>query len=318
MTMQSIFEEDKERLLSRISEGTRDTVIRELQAELDRILVTFNDAEPSEAVQTAVSAMMQTARSAVGLLDTEGTPRIYGRREYPSGAGEEDRVKGRRAAAGKKPKPPVHFWLFLGAVVLFLAWTAVSALPLLQTSDGSAYIRIPAGVALAAAMAFAAGSSYHKATGPSGREELHAETAIDPQKACRQLLSVILTMDQAADGIRTSLELQRRRELSQKSAGADPAELELMAQLLEDAYSWREEDEQAEEMCTHLKYYLHQKNIDVVDYEGLEEAGQPASEKEALLRQVWFDMIPAYAPGTIRPALVMQGILLKKGLASNG
>ena len=54
-------------------------------------------------------------------------------------------------------------------------------------------------------------------------------------------------------------------------------------------------------------FYLHRKNIDVVDWTP-DTAGQGA----------WFDMMPAYDSGTFRPALIADGTLLKKGMASAG
>ena len=107
----------------------------------------------------------------------------------------------------------------------------------------------------------------------------------------------------------------------------DENELDLMGQLLEDAYGRRAADETAAELLSQLKFYLHKKQIDVVDFEdrmtyGQREAsGQSASGEDLSIdrdRRSWFDMIPAYAAGTIRPALVRDGKLLKKGLASEG
>ena len=90
---------------------------------------------------------------------------------------------------------------------------------------------------------------------------------------------------------------------------------QLLAQLLEDAYGRRDEDEQAEEEISQIRFYLHGKNIDVVDWPG-EPVGQ--SGGEAAVPAGWFDMMPAYSGGTLRPALVADGTLLKKGLASAG
>ena len=91
----------------------------------------------------------------------------------------------------------------------------------------------------------------------------------------------------------------------------DPAELELLFRLLEDAYGRRGEDEQAEEEISQIRFYLHRKGIEAVDWNG-DADGQNGAEG----RGGWFDMMPAFKSGTIRPALVSDGKLLKKGLAS--
>ena len=49
---------------------------------------------------------------------------------------------------------------------------------------------------------------------------------------------------------------------------------------------------------------LHRQQIEVVDY----------SEENAR----YFDLMPGASAGTIRPALIADGSLLKKGLASKG
>ena len=51
-----------------------------------------------------------------------------------------------------------------------------------------------------------------------------------------------------------------------------------------------------------VKYYLHRHDIEAVDY----------SEKT----ESYFDVMPSSRPGTLRPALVRNGKLLKKGLAA--
>ena len=82
---------------------------------------------------------------------------------------------------------------------------------------------------------------------------------------------------------------------------ADTPQLNLLADLLEQAYTQREE-EWAEEIISEISFYLHRKGIDTLDY-------SPDRSK-------WFDMMPAQSDGTLRPALVEDGVLLKKGLAA--
>ena len=62
--------------------------------------------------------------------------------------------------------------------------------------------------------------------------------------------------------------------------------------------------EYALEKIEEIKYYLHRQQIEVVDY----------SENTAQ----FFDMMPGLHAGTIRPAMVADGKLLRKGVASSG
>ena len=98
----------------------------------------------------------------------------------------------------------------------------------------------------------------------------------------------------------------------------DPAELELLSRLLEDAYGRRGEDEQAEEEISQIRFYLHRKGIEAVDWTGDTERQNGTEGGGAGGRGGWFDMMPAFESGTLRPALVFDGRLLKKGMASAG
>ena len=78
------------------------------------------------------------------------------------------------------------------------------------------------------------------------------------------------------------------------------ADAELFGELLESTYAAG--DENAMEAASAIRFYLHNAKVDVVDYaEGNER---------------WFEFLPAPGQGTIRPALVSGGRLLKKGMAS--
>ena len=79
-------------------------------------------------------------------------------------------------------------------------------------------------------------------------------------------------------------------------------ELELFAGLMEAAAS--RDEEYALEKIGDVKYYLHKNNVDAVDY-------TPDHED-------WFELLPSEEAGTIRPALVSEGRLLVKGLATGG
>ena len=70
------------------------------------------------------------------------------------------------------------------------------------------------------------------------------------------------------------------------------------------AASYSGDPEYALEKIEEIKYYLHRQQIEVVDY----------SEATAQ----YFDLMPGNRAGTIRPALVADGQILKKGLASTG
>jgi len=80
----------------------------------------------------------------------------------------------------------------------------------------------------------------------------------------------------------------------------------LLASLLEAAYAHREDAmaEDAAEMISEIRFYLHGSGVELADY-----APEHAS---------WFELLPAPQTATLRPALIQDGRVIRKGLASAG
>ena len=83
--------------------------------------------------------------------------------------------------------------------------------------------------------------------------------------------------------------------------GLKKEDIQLYSSLLESAYS-QGDDEYAKEIVNDLKFYLHKRKIEVVDYNG--------ENKE------YFERMPGEAMATIRPALLFNKEVLRKGLAT--
>ena len=297
MTLQTIFEQNRERLTSAVSGGDTATAIRLLNAELDRILYTFNDQEENARVREAAGSMIQVAKAACSLADTAGEPKIYGRTEY-----------GTAAQANRKASKWGLLLLILG--LIGAAVTVVGALGLASSAASSAGLPprwlLAALPLLTVVLFFLAGMALRRGkAGP--KETLYAETKLDADLVYHRLLSVILVMDKRLEEVRSSVRLEEKERQKEQASSVDPAELELLSCLLEDAYGRKGEDGQAEEEISQIRFYLHRKNIDVVDW--APDADSPGG---------WFDMMPAFSGGTIRPALAANGVLLKKGVASAG
>lgn len=126
---------------------------------------------------------------------------------------------------------------------------------------------------------------------------------MDGEGIYQALHTAVMVMDKNLDDVRSASEWEVRRK---ENAGDAPAlaseEANLYGSLLEAWYS--KDGDMAMDRLADLKYYLHKKGIDCVDY---------TAEHAA-----WFDLMPSFKEGTLRPALVKDGTLLKKGLASGG
>ena len=298
MSLQSIYEQDKERLVSSLSGKTRVEAVRVMETELDRVLYEFNDSEDNERVRETANALIQTAKAGAGMIDTDGVTRIYGRTDYPGGDGSAD---------GGRKGLPVIFWVLLAlGLAGAVSFAAVFFYTQREAEHTTAWYITAIAPFAAMVLLFIAGLLARKQEIKKD-EKLHAEVLVDPMKVYNHLLAVILVIDKQLEEARSLDTLRERQQERNSENGPDPAELTLLSQLLEDAYARRGSDDQAEETISQIRFYLHQKQIDTIDWSEQEESGRH-----------WFDMIPAYEAGTLRPALVRDGRLMKKGLASEG
>ena len=300
MTLQSIYEQDKERLVSVWSGAEKAAIIKTVESEYDRLLYAFNDQEDDPRVREAASAMIRTAKTSAGLIDTAGVTRIYGHRDYIGGE------KGTERGAGKILR---RFWVLLVLGLLCAVPYVYITYHLLSqvSSEWRWYLLISTPVA-AMILLFVAGICLRREVLPDG-EQMRAEVLTDPMKVYHQVLAVVLMIDKVLEEIRSAGRAEEKQQLREAAGNVDTEELELLSMLLEDAYARRESDEQAAEMISQIRFYLHRRHIDVVDWNGNDSTGA---------RRNWFDMIPAYNAGTIRPAFAAEEKLLKKGLASSG
>ena len=306
MTLQTILEEDREQLMASLSGADAPAAVRALNGELDRMLYSFNDREESARVREAASSMLRTAKAACSMLDSAGETTIYGRTEYGAAPPE----KGKLSKAGL-------LLLLLG--LLAAAVTVAVGLMIASSAQGAALPPrwLLAGVPLLSfAAALCAGLLLRRGK-LKAKETLHAETKIDPSLVYTHLLSAVLVIDKCLEEVRAGDRREEKERRSARIAALDGAELELLSQLLEDAYSRRGQDEQAAEEIAQIGFYLHKKGVDVVDWTG--DAGAlGGGNAAAAAESAWFDMMPAYERGTLRPALIADGKLLKKGMASAG
>lgn len=312
MTLQTILEQNRERLMSAISGADTVSAIRMLNSELDRILYTFNDQEEDTGVRVAANSMVQLAKASCSLVDSAGETKIYGRTEYSQ-------------AAPAKKRVPARVLVLLIVGLIGVAATVVGVQLLATSAAAAAADWRSAGLPprymlavvplLTVAAFFLAGMLLGRGK-DTAKESLHAETKIDSSKIYNHLLSMILVMDKCLEDIRNTARQEEKEHLREQVSAMDPAELELLSQLLENAYGRRGEDGLADEEISLIRFYLHRKNIDVVDWIA-DNLKQNVSEGDGLaIQSAWFDMMPAFRSGTIRPALISDGRLLKKGMAS--
>lgn len=299
MAMIDYLEKDKDKLIAGLTEAkTPEKAGRILEEELDRLLVRYNEQCSSDRGRESSAYMLQTARAAVPMLGATGEPRVW-ESNLASGKGD--------GAVHAAPVP-------LKSRILLLAGIVCGVISVVLPLGVSSLLHI---AALPASIVFMIcgllgmyGAGYFR-SGPAPSAKIErkqmVEVPVDAGKIYRVLRAIVLSVDQTLSDIRASEEWDNTHGTNPALPGGsgepDPAELALFSELLEAACTG--DGEYALEKIEGIRFYLHRRQIEVVDY-SQDTAGM-------------FDVMPSKThSSTIRPALVYQGRLLRKGLATEG
>ena len=289
MKMADLLEKDKEKIIHDLAHaGTPQRAGSVLESALDRLLYTYNEQGAGEEERDAAAFMLGTARMAVPFVDSVGETRVWER--TPEGAGP-----------AKKKFPKI-------ALILLIVGIVCAALSVLMLTDDRLsvlnFLGERTGYLIAAAGAvclFLSGLFTGRPRKIPAKTEQQTELIVDSEKLYRSLRTVILAVDRnLEDVIGKERAAEKDRVLEQ--ALLDKKETDLFSDLLEALYS--EDGDMALSKLGNLKFYLHKKGIDVLDY----------SEENAQM----FDLMPSPERATLRPALAVEGRVLKKGLATGG
>ncbi len=155
-------------------------------------------------------------------------------------------------------------------------------------------------VAAGCLLAFVAGVRFTAV--PKGGQETRTEVNLSGQRVYRCLYGMAVAMDSVLDELQTQATIEKRRRLDAKEGLMDMGLVEMFASLLDEIYAM-DASESKDAMLSAIRYYLHKGNVELLEY-----------NKDDARK---FDVLPGRG-GTMRPAIVQEGKLLKKGLASGG
>lgn len=287
-TMQALLEKDKERFLHNM-DGAKSSSesVRTVEEQLGRILSAYNEEEENERVKNTAAILIESLSSSAGLLDCDGESTIWSKSEYRPGI--------------SKPKRSGWFVFFFLLGFLLLLAAGAGLIYFTDSFPPSNEMIIGLSVlAVAALFLFLAGIFSAKKK-EENRQELYAETIPDGEKTYHILLNSVLTMDRILERVRNEDLLENKKALLEERENLKKEDIRLYSELLESAYG-EGESEYAKQIISDVKFYLHQKKIDVVDYDG--------DNRE------FFELMPSEVNATIRPALVIAKQVLRKGLAA--
>ena len=206
-----------------------------------------------------------------------------------------------RSAGAKSEKPlrPLTLGLLFGSAAMELAVLMGLTLAGGRLSSPIVLIEALLPAALALGGAYWAGLSHARPDKAADIPDTREEFLIDPEKVWHSLHGMLLLADDTLARARADAGARRTAD-ADPMGGMDRAEAELFSGLLESAYALDTSD--GREMAESMRFYLHGRGIEVVDY--------------APGREARFEFLPADRPGTLRPALVCGERTVKKGLAA--
>ena len=301
-TLSAMLEEDREQVLSRLqADRTPEAAVRVLEQETDRLMYRTAEwnAEPGRAQQ-----VLQVLKNSLPLVGAVNDTEVW------------QKSSGQQSARGKKVPLPAIALLAAGAVFVFTGLIG-------QSASGAALKPMCAvwcliGCFLLAAGGWLAGRGNRKGTEDgAGRsfgrtlryaagDEISRNFLIDPESVWHVYRAMMLTADHSLD----EMQEQERALLGAKDAGDEQApskeEIEFFSELLENAYARLARDggdAQAREQVEYIRYYLHTKGIETVDYTPQDKAR--------------FECLPSGGEErTLRPAMMSGTAVIRKGLAA--
>lgn len=287
-SMQAFLERDKERFLQNMASARSSAEsVSAVKEELSRLLTSYNEEEESEKLKEQARMFIETLSASSSLLDCDGDSVIWSRSKYRAGI--------------SKPKRSVWFVIFLILGILCFGASCFILIYLTDAIPPSREMIIGLSVGLVSVICFLMAGIFSAKKKKENEEELYAETIPDPQKTYHVLLNSALTLDQMLEDLKNREILENRKAILEEKEELKKEDIDLLAGLLESAYS-EKDNEYAAQVISDVSFYLHKKKIEVVDYDG--------TNKE------YFERMPSQSPSTIRPALLIGGTILRKGLAA--
>ncbi len=290
LSLTALLDEDREMVLANLTaDRTLPSAQAAMEKAIDRVMYRYVEGCDDEALRDGAQHILQAVKNTLPVMDTVGEARAWKKQAGQPGKG------------GRGLGPWSLVLLIVGAVLV-----AASVLGMLiagRMTGPLAFLKAMLPAALGCGALFWAGmlAGRPPKAGTVAEEDVRTEYLLDVEKAWHCLRGAMVQADGQLERIREENDLKRQEEgTGAPGRQLGPEALELFAELLESAYSAG--DESAREAASSIRFYLHNAQVDVVDY----EEG----------RESWFEFLPAARPGTIRPALASGGRLLKKGLAS--
>ena len=286
-TLLALLEVDREMIVAALNRDRSPAAAQTtLEKALDRVALRYAEQCGDAASRDAAQLIINAIKSAAPLVDSVGEVRRW---QKSAGKSAPRRIK------------PANLGLMALGAVLELAVMLGLLITGGRLTGAVAFIEAIVPAALGMAALFWAGVRHGRPEKRRDAEpDLRDEFLIDAEKVWHHLRGMLLLADSAVESARSRYAVERQATRDARGP-LDRSQAELFAGLLESCYA--QDNADSREMAGSIRFYLHGAGVEVLDY--------------AKGREGWFEFLPARSPGTIRPALVCDDKLIKKGLASN-
>ena len=289
-TLTALFDADRQRLEAALRQDrTLPAALQVLDKALNRLQLQYMEANDDRLLRDAAQAALETMRDALPLLEGVSEARAW-KREAPAAASK------RRIGPAAIAMLAAGGALVLGALMTLRAANPLTMAACLVCAAAGGGLLVFGGRALAAPPRTAAPQE----------SDTRTELLVDPEALTHRLRGMLMAADARLE--RRSSEAQAEAALPAARTPTEAVALsddpvELLSDLLETAYALKgtPAEDDAAEMIAGIRYYLHGQGIEAVDHDAENKA--------------WFELLPSPRPGTMRPALVREGKLVRKGLA---
>ena len=290
-TLASLLDRDRGQVCSSLqADRSSDHARQVLEKETDRLMYLAAQSRQDPARSMAVQGMLQVVRNTLPFLESVNETEVW--EKNSAGKGEKKiRITIPAAAA-------LIAGLVLAACGLFSQALAgrILSLPALLWSAGGCVLLVLGG--------------WLTGRGTLSTEKKAPEVShtflVDPAQVWHVLQGVVLAADHSLEEAGEYARLSESQSDAESGNILGKEEMAFFCELLENAYAAKRKDPQDEalaEQVESIRYYLHFRGIDTEDY----------SENTA----GWFEVLPSDGTrATIRPALLHNGTLLRKGLAT--
>lgn len=319
LALSALLEQDREMVMTQLSGSrTQEEALKVLEKEADRLMYQAGALETgptgmgqagtkqagsgpyrrgSAGIESAaaVQGMLQVMKNMLPLIGSVSEAEVW-----------EKETGGNGSAARSIPLPAIICGAAGAACVI--AGLIGSPLGLLRIFQ---VLWTAAGCALLLLGGYLAGRSRGKDGGKRTKGRRNAQNLqqtflVDPALIWHTLQGTLLGADHALESAQEAARTAQQAESSDAAGGMAKSELQFFSDLLENAYARRRQfpsDEGLGEQIENIRYYLHSRGIETEDY-----SSQSAK---------WFEILPADRNAvTIRPALVKDGVVVMKGVAS--